>query len=366
MLMERRPTGWIEQAVTARMEGDPAAAASAYVKALERDPADPRALRGLYYLNLDPADRGALLPSLRSAIETATPHPLGLHLLAHWLHEADPAAALNLNRRAARHGLPTTRLRPAEDAAAASGGLPEVVILGAPKSGTTSLAAYLAGHPRIWLHPLKELHFFDNHWQRGEAWYRSQFPPLRSPGLLRLEATPNYLQHPEAPQRMHQMMPQARLIVLLREPFDRALSWIGHMRTLIGLQGDTAALLAEEAGRLEAMSAAERAALGWCRPNALSGSLYAHHLRRWRAVWPASQLLVLRFEDLALQPEQVVRRCLAFLDLDPDALPAGRSYPVHNRGSLPATATATAIDPALARRCREGVLAEALDLWTNL
>ena len=362
--MERRPTGWIERAVTARMEGDPATAAASYVRALERDPADPRALRGLYYLNLDSADRNALLPTLRTALETATPHPLGLHLLAHWLHDADPAAALALNRRAARHGLPHQRLLPRDAAAAAAGGLPEVVILGAPKSGTTSLAAYLAGHPRIWLQPLKELHFFDNHWQRGEAWYRSQFPPLRSPGLLRLEATPNYLQHPEAPQRMHQLMPQARLIVLLREPFDRALSWIGHMRTLIGLQGDTAALLAEEAGRLEAMSAAERATLGWCRPNALSGSLYAHHLRRWQAVWPACQMLVLRFEDLALHPEQVVRRCLAFLDLDPDDLPAGRSYPVHNRGSMPTSANA--IDPALARRCREGVLAEALDLWTKL
>jgi hypothetical protein len=347
----------LKQAAAARMEGRPEAAAAAYLQVLALDPADASSLRGLYYLQIDASARQELLPQLRQLIEAAPPYALGLSLLAHWLRDDDPEAAMALNRRAARLDLPSWRL-----AAGSGGGLPEVLILGAPKCGTTSLAAYLAGHPRVWLHPLKELHFFDNHWQRGEAWYRAQFPALRSPGLLRLEATPDYLQNPETPQRMRALVPEARLIVLLREPLDRALSWLRHMHTLIGLAGDAEALLADEADRLEAMGRAERETLGWFRPNALSGSLYAEQLRRWQAAWPASQLLVLRFEDLALHPERVVHRCLAFLDLKREDLPAGRSYPAHNVGVVPSQP----IDPALARRCREGVLAEALELWTAL
>jgi hypothetical protein len=353
---------WLDTAAAARIAGQPEAAATAYLRVLELDPTDRSSLRGLYYLQVGEPLRRALLPQLRQLIEAAAPHPLAYCLLGHWLREEDRAAALALNRQAARQDLPPQRLAPLGSAAAAAGGLPEVVILGAPKSGTTSLAAYLAGHPRVWLHPLKELHFFDNHWELGEVWYRSQFPPLRSPGLLRLEATPDYLQHPQAPQRMHALMPETRLIVLLREPLDRALSWIRHMRCLIGLQGESEALLREEAERLEAMGPEELAGLGWFRPNALSGSLYDQQLRRWLAVWPASQLLLLRFEDLALHPEMVLRRCLAFLDLDIEGLPPHRSYQIHNRGQLPQEP----IDPALARRCREGVLAAALELWTAL
>lgn len=353
---------WLDTAAAARMQGQPDAAAAAYLEVLALDPADLTSLRGLYYLQVGENTRQTLLSQLRQLISTAPPHPLAHFLLAHWLRQVETAEALELNRQAARQGLPRQRLAPVGSAAAAAGGLPEVVILGAPKSGTTSLAAYLAGHPSVWLHPLKELHFFDNHWELGEVWYRSQFPPLRSPGLLRLEATPDYLQHPMAPQRMHTLMPETRLIVLLREPLERALSWIRHMRSLIGLQGDSEALLRDEAERLEALAEAELAGLGWFRPNALSGSLYAQQLRRWLAVWPASQLLLLRFEDLALHPEAVLRRCLAFLDLDSEAALAGRSYPVHNSGVLPRES----IDPALARRCREGVLAEALELWNGL
>lgn len=353
---------WLDMAAAARMQGQPDAAAAAYLRVLELDPADLSSLRGLYYLQVGEPTRQTLLPQLRQLITAAPPHPLAHFLLAHWLRQVDRAEALELNRQAARQGLPLQRLAPVGSAAAAAGGLSDVVILGAPKSGTTSLAAYLAGHPGLWLHPLKELHYFDNLWEQGEGWYRSQFPPLRSPGLLRLEATPDYLQHPQTPQRMHALMPEARLIVLLREPLDRALSWIRHMRCLIGLQGDSEALLRDEAERLEAMGPEELTGLGWFRPNALSGSLYDQQLRRWLAVWPASQLLVLRFEELALHPEAVLRRCLAFLDLESEAALAGRSYPVHNSGVL----LRESIDPALARRCREGVLAEALELWNGL
>ena len=350
----------LERAVLARRQGAMDQAAAAYLEALALDPSDPRPLHALYYLARSAAERAVLLPQLRACLARRPPQPLGLFLEAHWLHElGEEQQACALARRAACLGLPGDRLAAAAQASAGA----DVLILGAPKCGTTSLAAYLAAHADVWVHPLKELHFFDNHWSRGEAWYRAQFPPLRQEGsLLRLEATPNYLQHPEAPSRVAGLLPAARLIVVLREPLDRALSWLGHMQTYVGLTGTAEGHLLAEQAALQAMTPLARQGLDWLHPNALTGSLYADQLQRWRDAFPAHQLLVLRFEDLVADPETVLQRVLRFLELDAAGLPAAQSFPVYNQRVLPSAE----LDPALARRLRNGVLAEAMELWALL
>lgn len=376
------PSSSIERAVLARRRGAIDEAAAAYLEALSHDPGDPRPLHALYYM-VGPAAVGAatvgaadqqalLLPQLRACLARRPPQALGLFLEAHWLHQlGERDEALALARRAACLGIPADQLNadPSTDrealagagAAAKSGA--DVLLLGAPKCGTTSLAAYMAAHPGVWLHPLKELHFFERHWDRGEGWYRAQFPPLRQQGsLLRLEATPNYLQHTEAPGRVASLLPAARLIVLLREPLARALSWLGHLQTYMGLQGTVEGHLLAENAALEAMAPQTRQGLDWFHPNALTGSLYPEQLRRWRALTPAQQLLVLRFEDLVADPQTVLRRVLRFLELEAADLPANLNFPVHNRGLQPHAA----LDPALARRLRNGVLAEAMELWSDL
>ena len=350
----------IERAVLARRQGAMDQAADAYLEALAQDPSDPRPLHALYYLARSAAERAVLLPQLRACLARRPPQPLGLFLEAHWLHDLGEAhEACALARRAACLGLPGDRLAAAAQASAGA----DVLILGAPKCGTTSLAAYLAAHADVWVHPLKELHFFDNHWSRGEAWYRAQFPPLRQEGcLLRLEATPDYLQHPETPSRVAGLLPAARLIVVLREPLDRALSWLGHMQAHYGLTGTAEGHLLAEQAALQAMTPQARQGLDWLHPNALTGSLYADQLQRWRAAFPAHQLLVLRFEDLVADPETVLQRVLRFLELDAAGLPAAQAFPVYNRR----VGTHVEVDPALARELRNGVLAEAMELWTRL
>src|SRR5271167_4574735 len=102
--------------------------------------------------------------------------------------------------------------------------LPDFLIIGAQKAGTTSMASYLAAHPRVAPSKCKEVHFFDLNYEKGVDWYRSHFPIGVGEGLLgRLrgrqmqtgEASPYYIFHPRAASRAFDLLPAARVIVLL-------------------------------------------------------------------------------------------------------------------------------------------------------
>src|SRR5919201_6138602 len=115
--------------------------------------------------------------------------------------------------------------------------LPGFLILGTRRGGTTSLFNYLLEHPSVApLFPsaqnIKGVHYFDKQHAKGRAWYRSHFPTVifsafwrvRGYRMIAGEASPYYLFHPWAPQRAHELVPHAKLIVLLRNPVDRAYS----------------------------------------------------------------------------------------------------------------------------------------------
>jgi len=104
-----------------------------------------------------------------------------------------------------------------------SGRLPDFVIVGAMRSGTTSLCRYLSEHPRIFVHPDKELHFFDLNWEKGHEWYESKFAAA-PPDQLAGEATPIYMYLADTVERMASLIPRAKLVAVLRNPVDRAYS----------------------------------------------------------------------------------------------------------------------------------------------
>jgi len=104
--------------------------------------------------------------------------------------------------------------------------LPDFIIIGAMKSGTSSLFAYLAQHPQVRTISDKEIHFFDFEFSKGELWYRSHFPLSRS--YITGEASPYYLCHPHAPRRIHNLLPSVKLIAILRNPTNRAISHYFH------------------------------------------------------------------------------------------------------------------------------------------
>ncbi len=116
--------------------------------------------------------------------------------------------------------------------------LPDFVIIGAQKGGTSSLYQYLAQHPDVGARPEKEVHYFGWAYGRGEPWYRANFPTatyrvalrqaLTRRRILTGEATPYYLFHPRVPDGCARSCPRLDLIVLLRNPVDRAVSSYKH------------------------------------------------------------------------------------------------------------------------------------------
>jgi hypothetical protein len=206
--------------------------------------------------------------------------------------------------------------------------LPDFLILGAQKAGTTALYAYLRWHPGITGPSWKEVSFFDRHYRRGVAWYRGHFP-LRPRGRLVGEASPAYLFHPLAPERALATVPKARLIALVRDPVDRALSHYHHEVALgrepLSFEG---AIEAEpERTRGEEQRLIREPGYfshAWWDHAYLARGLYARQLERWLAVFPSEQLLVLPSEELAADPAGTYQRVLDFLGAAPHEL---RDYP---------------------------------------
>jgi hypothetical protein len=201
--------------------------------------------------------------------------------------------------------------------------LPDAVILGAMKSGTSSLHGYLVQQPGV-IEPLrKEIHYFDVHYGRGESWYRANFGRLGEPGL-NLDSSPYYLLHPAVPRRMRALLPDVKLIVLLRDPVRRAYSHYWHERDKrrepLGFEqavdaepqrlGNAHVQLAD--GTLERSAAHQHFSY-------LARGRYAEQLAGWFAEYPRGQFLVLKFEDLARDPLGVLNATLGFLGLPPAA-----------------------------------------------
>jgi hypothetical protein len=208
-------------------------------------------------------------------------------------------------------------------ATAGSRPLPDFLILGAQKAGTTALYEYLYRHPAISGPSWKEVSFFDRHWWRGERWYRGHFP--RGATAPVGEASPSYLFHPQAPERVRSLVPDARLIAILRNPVDRAFSHYQHERALgrepLSFEDALAAEEQRTRGEVERMTADPRYfSHAWWNWTYRARGLYAEQLERWYDVFPRGQVLVLLNEELDAQPAETYARVLEFLGAPPHEL----------------------------------------------
>lgn len=184
--------------------------------------------------------------------------------------------------------------------------LPNTFIIGAPKCGTTSLWLYLDRHPDIALSKNKEPAFFVRPDFRDDlAWYESLFEPARIVG----EASTLYTAYPVhegVPERIHSVVPSPKLIYLVRDPVERAIShYIEHVS-----QG------------IESRSPAE--ALGdpdETRNLYVAASLYAQQVRQYLKFFPASGLLIIEQDELRDGSEPTLDRVFRFLGVDPAAYP---------------------------------------------
>ena len=203
-----------------------------------------------------------------------------------------------------------------------TGALPDFLVIGGKKCGTTFLYHLLTQHPLVQHGAKKELHFFDALFDEGIEWYRQCFPvPSWNDGRRTIsgEATP-YMANRPAPQRVARIVPQARLIALLRNPIDRAYS-----DYQMGLRKEREPRTFEEAlGMAEKVRSSGREGgevlqredrLSLDRNNYLSRSVYVDQLMRWREFFPREQMLVLKSEDFFERPQETLNTVFSFLDL---------------------------------------------------
>jgi hypothetical protein len=206
--------------------------------------------------------------------------------------------------------------------------LPDFIIIGAAKGGTTSLFNYLVMHPQV-AEPLKkEVHYFDRNFHKGVNWYRMHFPTSaymeqhsKGSKFVTGEASPYYLSHPLAAIRIRELLPKIKMIALLRNPIDRAISNYQHMVRL-GIENETL----ERALELEQeRTAGEREKLlsngsfysfSHHHFSYLARGLYATELEPWFDHFPKEQFLITSSEAFYANPAQVFTKSLEFIGLD--------------------------------------------------
>lgn len=216
---------------------------------------------------------------------------------------------------------------------------PDFIIFGARRCGTTSLYTYLTQHPSVLPALRKETFYFDHFFEQGERWYRSHFPTRAEKALLRPwrgslvtgEATPGYLLDPFVPERIKRLMPDIKLIGVLRNPVDAVYS-----AYQFGIKRGTYS--AEEVVFEERILREQECLSGsvpcQCAPETvkharhfLSQYIYINQLQPWFDKFPRENILILISEELFGNPRQLFNSVQDFLEIPRHDL---REYPVFN------------------------------------
>ena len=196
--------------------------------------------------------------------------------------------------------------------------LPNFLLIGAMKSGTSSLYHHLKNHPQIYMakgsDTRKTIHFFskDDVWDKGLGWYESFFPNS-NPRKYRLfgerkylaigEASGTYSKYPrfdQAAERIYQTIPHAKLIYIVRDPIKRLLSHLDH-RVIENASSQAITLENFDIGKIE---------------NVLNTSRYYTQLERYLKFFPKEQIHVLSMEDLRDDPRATLQDTFRFLEVD--------------------------------------------------
>lgn len=238
-----------------------------------------------------------------------------------------------------RAGTATARFRP----------LPDFIIIGAKRTGTTTLYRALEEHPGTKpmmprFAKLKSPHYHDLHYGEGVSWYRGHFP-IRWPQdtSVRGEGNPYCLVHPLAPGRVFETSPEITLLVCLRDPAERALShhWdrVREGIETLSLEDAVAAEPERIAGLGEALARGDLAASDdFEHFSYVTRGQYAEQLERWLEYFPPEQLVAMRSEDLYRSGQAVVDRVYDALGLAPHTVSVGRHHQRADRPAMDAAA----------------------------
>lgn len=207
-----------------------------------------------------------------------------------------------------REGRPPEMIPRDKGPLSTQGRLPDFLIIGAMRSGTTSLAHYLGAHPEVFMATEKEVHFFDRELSRGLGWYRSHF--LTDGDVKVGEATQTYMFESEVPRRIATTVPEVRLIAILRDPVDRAYSHYLMNRAAGGERLLFADAIEQEPIRLTSCDS-----IDYRKYSYVERGMYLKQLLRVCRWIPRRQLYVLLFDDLRDHPSEAYRSLCEWLGL---------------------------------------------------
>jgi hypothetical protein len=195
--------------------------------------------------------------------------------------------------------------------------LPDFLIIGAMRSGTSWLAKLLASHPRIFL-PDVEVHFFDKHYAKGLDWYGKHFRKAirKDQKCLTGEKTPEYLSRPDVPERVRKDLPEAKFIAILRDPVERAISQYKNHCQYTGYEGTFEDYLEKN-------------------PDVFERGCYARQIRRWFECFPRERFLFLVFESVTENPEEMLQTLGDFLQVDPEGFDTAQAGKTVNASYMP-------------------------------
>jgi hypothetical protein len=195
---------------------------------------------------------------------------------------------------------------------------PDFMIIGTPKSGTTSLFQYLIQHPKIIPAEKKELFYFSGRHHWGIHWYLKQFPEKKiKNGKLTFDGTPTYLYYQEGLKRITRLFSNIKLIILLRDPVKRAFSqWNFHR------EGSSFLLNHPKAKDRRSFKKAIQEELkngSHVHPyfQYVSRGVYAKYVTNVYSYFKKDQVLLLDFEELKNSPQIMLKRITDFLDIEP-------------------------------------------------
>ncbi len=210
---------------------------------------------------------------------------------------------------------------------------PNFLVIGVKKGGTTSIYNYLTQHPQILPAIKKEIDFWSFYFHRGLDWYRAHFPLIPElEKFLTGEASPSYFDSPDTPARLFHFFPKIKLILLLRNPVDRAISNYYHE-----VRSKAESMSIEEIinSRLEKLIKISFSLVkekdSWnYQGDYIASSVYVNWLKKWLTIFPREQLLILKSEDFYSDPETIMKQIFNFLGLPDYQIP---DYPKLNAGS---------------------------------
>lgn len=188
--------------------------------------------------------------------------------------------------------------------------LPNFIIAGTEKSGTSSLIFYLSEHEDIFTPPKKEIHFFedDNNFKKGVEWYKKWFSKWSGEKAIG-ECTPLYMYFPHCPQRISDIYPDMKIIFILRNPVDRAYSNYWH-QVRGGKENLTfEASLKKEQGRIKTSKYHNKTY------SYMNKGFYFLQIERFLKYFPKEQILIVKFDELKRYPQKTLNEIYRFLEV---------------------------------------------------